>query len=370
MPRTDYYEILGVHRNASDAEIKKAYRKLALRYHPDRNPEDPEAEARFKEIAEAYAVLSDPLRRAEYDRYGTVGGPGGEARARDFDLRAHVDDLFREIFGDIFGPGRARGPRAQRGSDLRYQLSIDFAEAVRGGTREIEIPGRTLCRSCGGTGARPGTARIRCPECHGHGSVRYQQGFFHIEKECPRCGGDGRVAADPCPACRGRGTLDTRRRLEIHIPPGVETGTRLRVAGEGEAGLHGGPAGDLYVVITVREHPVFRREGRHVVCEVPVSFAQAALGAEIRVPTLDGPVRLRIPPGTQSGTVFTLKGRGVPAGGGRKAGDQRVVVRVVVPERLTPRQREMLEEWARAEAADPEAPQARFWREWGEGEGA
>ncbi len=362
MSRFDYYEVLGVHRNASEADIKKAFRQMAMRFHPDRNPEDPEAEARFKRIAEAYEVLSDPARRAEYDRYGhPVGGAGGGG-ARDFDLRTHVDDLFREIFGDIFGHRRPRGPRPERGSDLRYNLTIEFGEAVRGTTREIEVPSRRLCRACGGTGARPGTAPVPCPECHGHGTVRYQQGFFHIERECPRCSGEGRIPAEPCGECAGRGTMETRRRIEVRVPPGVESGSRLRLAGEGEAGVHGGPAGDLYVVLTVKEHPVFRREGLDLVCEVPVSVSQAALGTEVDVPTLEGRERIRIPPGTQPGATFVLKGKGVRPGPGRRAGDQRVVVRVVVPERLTRRQRELLEELREIEISDPETPVARFWQ--------
>ncbi|WP_459942518.1 molecular chaperone DnaJ [Deferrisoma palaeochoriense] len=357
MARVNYYEILGIHRNATATEIKQAFRKLALRFHPDRNPEDPEAEARFKEIAEAYEVLSDPARRAEYDRGGR---PQARARAADVDLRAQVDELFREIFGDIFGGRSPRGPRPQRGADLRYRIQVDLAEAVEGGIRDLEIPARTLCRSCGGTGARPGTPRVACPECRGHGTVRFQQGFFHVEKECPVCAGDGRVPESPCPACGGRGAQEVVRRLQVRIPPGVQTGDRLRVAGEGEAGQHGGPPGDLYVVVEVRDHPLFQREGSDLVCEVPISFAQAALGAVLEVPTLSGgTVKVKVPPGTQPGAEFSVPGQGIPRKGGGR-GALRVRVRLEVPEKVEGRARELLKEWARLEAEDPGAPYARF----------
>ncbi|WP_025323660.1 molecular chaperone DnaJ [Deferrisoma camini] len=366
MARVNYYEILGIHRNASAAEIKQAFRQLALRFHPDRNPEDPEAEARFKEIAEAYEVLSDPARRAEYDRGGRPSP--GAFRTRETDLRAQVDELFREIFGDVFGGRGPRGPRPQRGADLRYRIQLDLAEAVEGGVRDLEIPARSLCRSCGGTGARPGTPRVACPECRGHGTVRFQQGFFHVERECPVCGGDGRVPESPCAACEGRGQQEVVRRLQVRIPPGVQTGDRLRLAGEGEAGQHGGPPGDLYVVVEVREHPVFRREGRDLVCEVPVSYAQAALGADLEVPTLGGErVRVRIPPGTQPGAEFTVPGHGVPARGGGR-GNLRVRIRLEVPKAVHGRVRELVEQLARLEAQDPDSPQARFWRRVSEGE--
>lgn len=362
MAKRDYYDVLGVHRNASETEIKKAYRKLALQYHPDRNPEDRSAEARFKEVAEAYEVLSDPSKRTRYDQFGHAGDRGfGTYSTGDFDFRSHVDDLFGEIFGDIFGHRRPRGPRAERGADLRYNLSVEFEDSVFGSSREIEIPVRRTCETCRGSGAKPGTAPVTCSECRGHGRVRFQQGFFSVERECPGCGGQGRVAVDACPECRGQGTVHRKRRLSIRIPPGVETGTRLRVAGEGEAGLQGGPPGDLYVVLTVREHALFSRHGADIVCEVPVSMVQATLGAEIEVPTLEDRARLKIPAGTQHGTVLALKGRGAPIGKGGRRGDQKIVVHVEVPTRVTSRQAGLLREFELLQEEAGESAVGRFW---------
>ncbi|MFU8855378.1 MAG: molecular chaperone DnaJ [Deferrisomatales bacterium] len=361
MADTDYYQILGVHRNASDAEIKKAFRQLALRWHPDRNPGNTEAEARFKEAAEAYEVLSDPARRTEYDRFGRVGQGGPrEHTDRGFGFHTNVDDLFSEIFGDIFGQRRPRGPRPERGADLRYNLTMDFAEGVFGCTKELEIPLRRPCPECGGSGARRGTSPAPCPDCHGQGRVRYQQGFFSVERECHRCGGEGRVALDPCPECGGRGLVQQRRRLNVRVPPGVETGSRLRVAGEGEAGTHGGPPGDLYVVLTVRPHPLFSRHGQHLVCEVPVSMGQAALGAEIEVPTLEGPARVRVPAGTQHGEVLSLKGKGVPRGEKGRRGELKLVIQVEVPRSLTPRQEELLREFEALRVEEGGSAVSRF----------
>ncbi len=363
MAKRDYYEVLGVHRNASDAEIKKAYRKQALQCHPDRNPGDAEAEARFKELAEAYEALGDPSRRSQYDQFGHAA----EANFRqygggDFDFRSHVDDLFSEIFGDIFGQQRRpRGPRPERGADLRYNLNVEFDEAVFGCTRDVEIPVRRACTECGGSGARPGTAPSTCTECHGQGRMRFQQGFFSVERECPRCGGEGRVALDPCPECRGRGVTQQRRKLSIRIPAGVESGTRLRVSGEGEAGAHGGPAGDLYVVLTVRSHPLFQRHGQDLVCDVPVSMTQAALGAEVEVPTLEGPARMQVPAGTQHGDVLTLRGKGIPRGDRGRRGDLKLVIQVEVPRRLTERQAELLREFESLREQEKESATGRFW---------
>lgn len=362
MAKRDYYEVLGVHRNASDVEIKKAYRKLALECHPDRNPGDAAAEARFKEGAEAYEVLSDPAKRAQYDQFGHAGERGfANYSTGDFDFRSHVDDLFGEIFGDIFGHRRPRGPRAERGADLRYNLTVDFEEGVFGCTRDIEIPVLRACETCGGSGARPGTSPVACPECEGQGRVRFQQGFFTVERECPRCQGQGRVAADPCPTCNGRAQLRQKRRLKIRIPPGSETGTRLRVTGEGEAGGHGGPPGDLYVVLTVKEHPLFVRHGLDLVCEVPISFPQAALGAEIDVPTLEGTVRVQVPRGAQHGSVLSLRGKGVPRGTTIRRGDQKIVLQVEIPKRLTARQEELLREFDSLQEQAEESMVGRFW---------
>jgi molecular chaperone DnaJ len=363
LAKRDYYEVLGVHRNGSEAEIKKAFRRLALKYHPDRNAGDKDAEARFKEIAEAYEVLSDPAKRARYDQVGHSGEGGfGSYSADGFDFRSHVDDLFSEIFGDVFGHRRPRQPRPETGSDLRYNLTLDFKDAAFGCSRKIEIPVRRSCDACGGSGARKGTTPASCPECHGHGRVRYQQGFFSIERECSRCRGEGRVALDPCPECRGRGVVQKKRRLTVNVPPGVETGSRLRLAGEGEVGSHGGPPGDLYVVLIVRDHPLFRREGSDIVCEVPVSFAQAALGAKIEVPTLDGVSQVRISPGTQQGATLTLKGKGVPRGSGAARGAQKIVIQVEVPTRLTPRQVELLREFESLEEEAGQSAVSQFWK--------
>jgi molecular chaperone DnaJ len=362
LPKRDYYEVLEVHRNAGETEIKKAYRKLAMRYHPDRNPGDAEAELRFKELAEAYEVLSDATRRAHYDQFGHPEEGGQRAySAQEFDFHAHVDDLFGEIFGDLFGQRRGRGPRPERGQDLRYELTVEFRDAIFGCTREIEIPVRRACEGCKGSGAKPGTSPASCSRCQGRGRMKYQQGFFTIERECTTCGGTGRVNLDPCVECQGRGTVERMRRLTIQVPPGVETGTRLRLTGEGEGGRHGGPSGDLYVVIAVREHPIFARQGSDVICEVPVSFVQAALGAEVEVPTLEGGARVQIPSGTQHGTVLTLKGRGGPKGRFASRGDQKIVIAVEIPRRLSNRQVEILQEFQSLEEEDAQPGIAGFW---------
>ncbi|MBI5443347.1 MAG: molecular chaperone DnaJ [Deltaproteobacteria bacterium] len=361
MAKRDYYEILGVHRNAGETEIKKAYRKLALQYHPDRNQGDKDAEGRFKEVAEAYEVLSDPSKRTRYDQFGHAEEAGlNSYGGQGFDFQSHVDDLFGEIFGDIFGH-RRRGSRPERGEDLRYQLTIDFREGVFGCIKELEIPARRTCETCRGTGARPGTAPAACPRCEGRGRMRFQQGFFTIERECTHCGGSGRINTDPCEECRGAGTVERTRRLSVQVPPGVETGTRLRVMGEGEAGLHGGPSGDLFVVLTVKEHPIFTRHGADVVCEVPISFTQAILGAKIDVPTLEGNAPVQVPPGTQHGTVLTLKGRGGPKGRLTGRGDQKIVIAVEIPRRLSARQEELLREFQELEEEDAQPGVARFW---------
>lgn len=361
MAKRDYYDVLEIDRGAGEAEIKRAYRKLALRWHPDRNPSGADAEARFKEVAEAYEVLSDPARRAEYDRFGHAGGlRGRSAGAADFDLRTHVDDLFSEIFGEVFGHRRPRSPRPERGQDLRYNLTIEFQEAVFGCSREIEIPVLHDCGECRGSGARRGTVPAACPECHGQGRVRFQQGFFSVERECPRCRGGGRVAAEPCPACGGRGVSAQRRRLSIAVPAGCDEGTRLRVAGEGERGSHGGPPGDLYVVLSVRPHPVLRRQGEDLVCEVSLSLAEAVLGTELEVPTLEGARTVRVPPGSPAGSVLTLEGHGVPAGPGGRRGDLKVAVQVEIPAKVTARQAKLLREFERLGAGKAVGGSRRF----------
>jgi molecular chaperone DnaJ len=341
--KRDYYEVLGVSRGAGDEEIKKAYRKLALRYHPDKNPDDRHAaEERFKELVEAYQVLCDADRRSLYDRFGHAafenGGPGA-----GFDFNAGFEDIIGDLFGDFFGGGRGR---SRRGQDLRYDLEISFEEAAFGCDRTIVIPRLGACETCGGSGAKPGTRPQTCHQCRGTGQLRFQQGFFSIAKTCGHCNGSGRVIATPCATCNGAGASRRQHRLNVRIPPGVETGSRLRLRGEGEAGA-GGSSGDLFVVLRVREHAFFVRDGADVVCDVPVSFAQAALGTEIDVPTLEGMTKLKIPAGTQSGQVFRLKGKGVPDLNGYGRGDELVRLLVETPRKLSAQQRKLLEEFAR-----------------------
>jgi molecular chaperone DnaJ len=347
LEKRDYYEILGVHRNASDTEIKKAYRKLALQFHPDKNAGDKEAEDRFKEISEAYSVLSDPQKRVTYDQYGHAGlGNGGGFSSGGFG-GSPFEDIFGDLFGDIFG-GRARSRgRGRRGDDLRYNLSIKFEEAAFGLETKIQIPRYETCATCQGSGARPGTSPRTCQVCHGAGQVRYQQGFFSLTRPCPECGGEGQVIDQPCDDCRGSGRIRGKKTISLKIPAGVETGSRLKLTGEGEPGIQGGPPGDLYVVLSVQEHPLFQREGQDVICEIPISFPQAALGCELEVPTLTEKISIKVPAGTQSGKVVSLPGKGFPSLQGYNRGDQLVVLRVETPTRLTGRQKELLEEFAR-----------------------
>ncbi len=346
MAPRDYYEVLGVPRNASDQEIKSAYRKLALKHHPDRNPGDGPAEERFKEAAEAYGVLGDADKRRRYDTYGHAGVSG--AAGAGFDPTIFAD--FSDILGDFFGFGdpfgRRRGPR--RGSDLRYNLDLSFEEAAFGTETHIRIPRAERCETCAGSGAAPGTEPVVCPNCRGAGQVTFQQGFFSVARTCGHCRGAGRIVSKPCATCKGEGQRVVEKTLQIKIPPGVDGGSQLRIGGEGEAGALGGPPGDLYVVLRVAEHAFFKRDGTHLVCEVPVSVAQAALGATIEVPTLEGgKAKLNVPEGTQSGAVLKLKGQGVPALGGRGRGDLHVLVRVVVPKHLSSEQRKLFEQLAR-----------------------
>ena len=340
-------------RTASDQEIKSAYRKMAMQYHPDRNPGDPTAEERFKECSEAYAVLADSSKRAAYDRYGHAGvgaaGAGGmgfdPTVFQDFgDIFGNISDLFG--FGDIFGAGggQRRRTRATRGADLREDLTIEFEQAVFGHTETIKVRRRETCETCDGSGAAPGKGPVTCRACGGRGQVRYQQGFFTIARTCSTCQGAGMVVTDPCPKCHGEGRLLREREIEVKIPAGVEDETRIRYAGQGEAGTHGGQAGDLYVVLHVKPHKFFEREGNDLHCIVPISFAQAALGSEITIPTLDGEHAIKVPEGTQTGTTFRVKGKGVPVLHSRNKGDLWVHVKVETPTKLTKRQRELFQE--------------------------
>lgn len=349
--KRDYYEVLGVARDADAEQVKKAYRKVALKHHPDRNPGDKAAEERFKEAAEAYQVLGDAEKRAQYDRFGHAAFEQGGG----FDFSASgFEDIFGDIFGDFFGGGRGRGGRgrARRGDDLRYDLEISFEEAVFGAETTVRVPRLQSCADCKGSGARDGSGRETCGACRGSGQLRYQQGLFSIAKTCGQCQGQGSVLRDPCRTCNGAGAVRTQQSLSVKIPAGVDTGSRLKLRGEGEAGHGGGPAGDLYVVIHVREHQIFARDGNDVVCEVPIGFTQAALGAEIDVPTPHGKVKMKIPSGTQSGNVFRLKGKGVPDVRGYGQGDTLVRVVVETPRKLTAKQRELLEEFARLSGED------------------
>lgn len=340
----DYYQILGVSREASPGEIKKVYRRLAMKFHPDKNPDDPGAVEQFKEITEAYEVLSNAEKRREYDRFGTVGGriAGGYPDV-DVGFGMGFGGLFEDILEGFFG-GSGRRSAAQRGTDFRYTLTITLEEAAKGTEKEITLSRLEACEGCHGTGAQPGTRPKACPYCRGSGQVRFSRGFLTVSQTCHQCGGEGQVVDSPCRACRGEGRVRRERTVTVKVPEGVETGTRLRISGEGEAGLKGGPAGDLYVVVQIASHPIFRREGDDLTCEVPVNFTQAALGGEAMVPTLNGMIPIHIPPGTQPGAEFRLEGYGLPNLRGYGRGDLKVKILVEIPSRLTAKQRELLEE--------------------------
>jgi molecular chaperone DnaJ len=347
--KRDYYEILGVSRTAGETDIKSAYRKLAMQYHPDRNPGDRAAEEKFKEAAEAYAVLADADKRRLYDRFGHQGvssAPGGAGFDptifADFgDILGGLGDIFG--FGDLFGGGRRRGG-PQRGADLRYDLEISFEEAARGTETTVQIPRQENCETCNGSGAAPGSSPTVCPQCHGQGQVRFQQGFFTVARTCPQCRGAGRVITKPCASCRGAGRVTRDRKITVKIPAGIATGQQLRLQSEGEGGVAGGPPGHLFVVVHVQEHEFFRRDGINLFCEIPVNFTTVALGGEIQVPTLDGNETVKVPEGTQTGTTLRLRGKGMPEVNGRGRGDLFATVQVLTPKKLTKEQRHLLDQ--------------------------
>jgi molecular chaperone DnaJ len=346
--KVDYYEVLGVSRECGEQELKTAYRKLAMQFHPDRNPDNPEAEERFKQASEAYQVLSDPQKRASYDRFGHAGVSGSGGFEGGFPAGVDLGDIFGDFFGEMFnvaGNGRGgRASRAQRGRDIRYDLTIDFEEAVFGKETTVTIKRMEVCGDCRGSGAANGKGATTCQQCGGRGQVRFQQGFFSIARTCPVCAGTGQVVTEPCPTCRGEARVERERTIQVKIPAGVEDGTRIRYQGEGDAGRYGGNAGDLYVVLAVRPHAFFEREGHDLHFAVLVSFPQAALGSELSIQTLEGETTLRVPEGTQSGREFRLRGKGVPFLNERGRGDLIVQVVVETPKKLTKSQRELIQQ--------------------------
>ena len=366
MSKRDYYEVLGVQKNASEAEIKKAFKRLAMKHHPDRNQDNQdESEVKFKEAKEAYDILSDSQKRAAYDQFGHAGvdqsaGMGGGHGGGSF------SDVFGDVFGDIFGGGGGGshgGQRVYRGADLRYNLTLDLEEAVRGNSVNIRVPTYVSCEPCGGSGAKKGTTPVTCTTCGGHGQVRMQQGFFSLQQTCPRCHGNGKMISDPCNTCKGEGRVQKNKTLSVKVPPGVDNGDRIRLSGEGEAGENGGPSGDLYVQISVREHKIFQRDGSDLYCDVPIDIAAASLGGELDVPTLNGRVKLKIPAETQTGKMFRLRGKGVKSVRATSTGDLMCRVTIETPVNLTKRQKELLEEFDKSLKEDKKdhSPKASSW---------
>jgi len=344
--KRDFYEVLGVSRTCTEAEMKSAFRKAAMQYHPDRNPDDAEAEHKFKEINEAYQILSDSQKRAAYDRYGHAAFEGGGFGGGAGGFGASMADIFDDLFGDMMGRRPGRNGGAARGSDLRYNLEITLEEAFTGKTANLTLPTSIVCESCSGSGAKPGAKPRACPTCGGYGRVRAQQGFFSIERTCPHCQGQGEIIDNPCSVCSGSGRVTRERSLAVNVPAGVEDGTRIRLAGEGEAGLRGGPPGDLYIFIAMKPHPFFQRDGADLFCRVPISMVQAALGGEVMVRAVDGAeAKVKIPEGTQSGKQFKVRGKGMPVLRSRDVGDLYIQVTVETPQNLTKRQRELLTEF-------------------------
>lgn len=367
MSKRDYYEILGVEKGASEKELKKAYRSSAMKYHPDRNPDDEAAEEKFKEASEAYEILSDSQKRAAYDQYGHAGvdpSQGGMGGGQGF---GNFSDIFGDVFGDIFGGaggggGRGRGGPA-RGSDLRYTLELDLEKAVQGTSVKIKVPTLVHCNTCEGSGAKEGSKPTSCTTCGGMGQVRMTQGFFSVQQTCPNCHGKGSVISDPCRDCSGQGRVEETKTLSVKVPPGVDTGDRIRLTGEGEAGEGGGPAGDLYVQVSVKDHAIFEREGKNLYCEVPISIVDAALGGEIEVPTLDGRVKLKVPAETQTGKLFRLRGKGVVPVRGGVAGDLLCRVELETPVNLSNKQKDLLRELQDSMSGDKNSPKQSSWFE-------
>ncbi|MGB7298635.1 MAG: molecular chaperone DnaJ [Burkholderiaceae bacterium] len=363
MAKKDYYEVLGVSKNASDEDLKRAYRRMAMKFHPDRNPDDKSAEAKFKEAKEAYEILTDAEKRNAYDRFGHAGvdqtAGGGQG--------GNFSDVFGDIFGDIFGGQQQRGGQGggrsnvYRGSDLRYAMEVTLEQAARGHTTEIRVPSWDSCTTCKGSGAKPGTKPVTCKTCNGQGNVRMQQGFFSIQQTCPNCDGSGKSIADPCTACEGAGRIKKQKTLEVKIPAGIEDGMRIRSAGNGEPGMNGGPAGDLYVEIRLKDHAVFQRDADDLHCEIPISMARAALGGTVNVPTLDGNAEIELPEGTQTGKTFRLKGKGIKGLRGSYPGDLYAHVLVETPVRLNDRQKELLKELDESLSDLKHSPQSKGW---------
>lgn len=347
MSKQDYYEVLGVAKNASDADIKKAFKRLAMKHHPDRNPDDKTAEDKFKEAKEAYDVLSDAQKRAAYDQFGHAGIDGSAGfGGGGFGGGANFSDIFGDVFGDIFGGGRGGGgSRARRGADLRYNLELSLEDAVKGTNVKIRVPTLVECKECSGSGARKGTSPTTCTTCNGIGQVRMQQGFFSLQQTCPKCRGTGQMISDPCPSCHGQGRTQEQKTLSVKVPAGVDNGDRIRLSGEGEAGEQGAPAGDLYVQIAIKPHPIFERDENDLYCEVPIGFVAATLGGELEVPTLEGRVKLKVPAETQSGKLFRLKGKGVTSVRGGPPGDLICKVNVETPVNLNSKQKELLKQF-------------------------
>ena len=370
MSQRDYYEILGLERGADQDSVKRAYRKLALKYHPDHNPDDPEAEAKFKEAAEAYDVLQDPEKRARYDRFGHAGVNGGQSFNSTEDIFSHFGDIFGDFFGFAgMGAGRKGAARPQAGADLRYNLDLSFRDAAKGSEVKISVPRHVPCEECSGSGAAPGTSPVTCPQCNGLGQVRRSAGFVQLAVTCPRCHGQGRVISTPCPRCRGTGRVEQRRELSVTIPAGVDNGNRLRLRGEGESGFNGGPPGDLFVVLRVAADKEFERQGQDLLLVREISFVQAALGDTIEIPTLNEPIKLSVPKGTQSGQFFRVNGEGLPYPGEKRKGNLLVELKVLTPTRLSAAQEELLREFDRMEEKKPLSKARKVFKKAGQAMG-